>query len=147
MQGGGRLLGLDLGSKTIGQAICDSGWLIASPVETLKRQKFTQDAAALAAFIKAEDIMGLVLGWPVHLDGSEGRRCQSTLAFHRNFSKILPLPTLLWDERLTSYSAELDMHEAGMRKEHQARRIDAMAARIILQSAIDRLRQVRDGGL
>ncbi len=138
---GARLFGLDLGSKTIGIAVCDGGWSVATPYKTIRRTKFTADLAELAKLIKAEKIAGLVLGLPLNMDGSEGPRAQSTRAFVRNMAGKLEMPLTLWDERLSSVTAEELMVEAGMRREKRALHIDAFAASIILQGALDRLSQ------
>ncbi len=136
---GARLFGLDLGSKTIGIAVCDGGWSIATPYHTIRRTKFTADLAELAKLVKAEKIAGLVLGLPLNMDGSEGPRAQSTRAFVRNMAGKLDMPLTFWDERLSSAAAEDLMIGAGMRREKRALHIDAVAASIILQGALDRL--------
>jgi len=139
LQGGGRLLALDLGTKTIGIAVSDSRWTVASPITTIHRKKFTKDAEQLIQLIQQEDIKGLVMGWPVNMDGSEGPRCQATAAFVRNFAKLSALPVLYWDERLSTVAAERSMLEADLSRAKRADRIDQIAAALILQSAIDRL--------
>lgn len=141
--GSGRLLGLDLGTKTIGVAICDDRWSIASPRTTLRRSKFSKDAEALIALMDAERITGLVLGFPVNMDGSEGPRCQATRAFQRNFEKLRPVPILMWDERLSTVAAERAMLEADLSRRKRAQNIDQIAAALILQSAVDALRRFR----
>ncbi len=144
LQGTGRLLGLDLGSKTIGLAISDSNWTIASPVETIIRKKYTADAAALLALVDRERVKGLVIGWPINMNGSEGPRCQATRAFQRNLAKISDAPVLFWDERLSSVAADRAMLEADLSRAKRAENIDQIAASIILQSALDRLSNVRN---
>ena len=138
----GRILGLDLGTKTIGMAISNSNWTIASPVETIRRKKFSIDVEAMLAFARAEDVEGLVMGLPLNMDGSEGPRAQATRAFVRNLRAHSDLPVLYWDERLSSYAAEQAMLEADMSRKKRARNIDQIAAAIILQGCLDRLREV-----
>jgi len=142
LQDKGRLLGLDLGTKTIGVAVSDSRWTVASPLTTVRRTKFTHDAEALLEHISKETIVGIVLGWPVNMDGSEGPRCQATKAFARNFGQKCGLPIVLWDERLSSVAAERAMLEADLSRAKRADKIDQIAAAIILQAALDRLYQV-----
>ena len=134
---GGRLLGLDLGTKTIGTALCDAGWSFATPAGTIRRAKFTADKAALVAVIAAQGVKGLVLGLPRNMDGSEGPRAQSTRAFARNVVDLGPV--LLWDERWSSAAAERAMLEQDVSRAKRADRIDSHAAAVILQAAIDAL--------
>ena len=134
---GGRLLGLDLGSKTIGTALCDAGWHFASPAPLIRRAKFTADKAALAKVIAEQKVAGLVLGLPLHLDGSESPRAQSTRAFARNIADLGPV--LLWDERLSTVAVERAMIAQDMSRAKRAERIDSLAAAHILQAAIDAL--------
>jgi putative holliday junction resolvase len=136
---GERLLGLDLGTKTIGIAICDGGLRMAMPSRTIRRTKFTADVAELAAIAKEEMIGALVVGLPLNMDGSEGPRAQSTRSFVRHLKGKLDLPVVLWDERLSSVAAEEAMIEAGIKRRRRAENIDAVAASIILQGALDRL--------
>lgn len=136
---GCRLLGLDLGTKTIGLALSDVTRTIASSLETLRRTKFTADAARLAEIIGEHSICGLVLGLPRNMDGSEGPRAQSSRAFARNFNRISAVPILLWDERLTTAAAERLLIEADASRKRRARVIDKMAANLILQGALDRM--------
>jgi len=135
----GALAGLDLGTKTIGLAISDLRRSIATPQSTIKRSKFTQDAAALVDILKARQIVGLVLGLPRNMDGSEGPRCQSTRAFARNFARILPLPLIFWDERLSTVAAERALIEADTSRKRRAEVVDHVAAGYILQGVLDRL--------
>ncbi len=135
---GGRLLGLDLGTKTIGTALCDAGWSFASPAQLIRRTKFTADKAALMALAGAQQVRGLVLGLPLNLDGSESPRSQSTRAFARNCAD-LALPILLWDERWSTVAVERTMIEQDMSRAKRAERIDNLAAAHILQAAIDAL--------
>ncbi len=142
----GRLLGLDLGEKTIGLAISDRDRSLASPLETLRRGKFRQDAEALAAIIAEREVAGLVLGLPVNMDGSEGPRCQSTRQFARTLESeaALSLPVALWDERLSTAAVErLLIDEADMTRARRAEVVDKMAAAYILQGALDALAKTR----
>ena len=139
---GKRLFGLDLGSKTIGVAVSDGGLSIATPYHTIRRTKFTADVAELTRLVSREHVCALVLGLPLNMDGSEGPRAQSTRAFVRNMAGKLDLPVLLWDERLSSVAAEESMIEAGVKRDKRARHIDAVAAAIILQGALDRLARI-----
>lgn len=136
-----RLLGLDLGSKTIGLAISDSMLAVATPVATMRRVKFTKDAEALIALIEERGVGGLVLGLPKNMDGSEGPRAQSTRQFATNFLEKRDMPIALWDERLTTAEAERAMiAEADMSRKRRGEVIDKAAAAIILQNFLDFLR-------
>lgn len=134
----GRLLGLDVGTKTIGTALCDAGWSFATPAELIRRTKFTADKAALAAQIARERTTGLVIGLPLNLDGTDSPRTQSTRAFARNVED-LGLPILLWDERWSTMAVERAMIAADISRAKRAERIDSAAASYILQGAIDAL--------
>ena len=135
---GKRLLGLDLGSKTIGLAICDSSFAIASPLETLRRHKFTQDAIDLEALIAERDVGGLVLGLPRNMDGSEGPRAQSTRQFAVNLMGRSDIPIAFWDERLSTVAVErLLIDEADLSRRKRGDVVDKMAASYILQGAIN----------
>ena len=135
---GKRLLGIDLGSKTIGLAICDSGFAIASPLETLRRRKFTQDAIALDALIAERDVGGLVLGLPRNMNGSEGPRAQSTRQFAANFLGRSDIPIAFWDECLSTVAVErVLIDEADLSRRKRGDVVDKMAASYILQGAID----------
>ena len=138
LPGGGALLGLDLGTQTIGTAFCDAGWRFASPGKTLKRGKFTADKALLAALIRERSIKGVVIGLPLNMDGSEGPRSQASRAYARNLA-ALELPILLWDERWSTVGAERGLIEQDMSRAKRAQRIDSAAAAVILQGAIDAL--------
>lgn len=138
LPGGGGLLGLDLGTQTIGTAFCDAGWRIASPGKTLKRGKFGTDKAALEGLIRERGIKGLVIGLPLNMDGSSGPRAQSSRAYARNLA-VLGLPILLWDERWSTSGAERDLIAQDMSRAKRAERIDSAAAAVILQGAIDAL--------
>lgn len=134
---GGRLIGLDLGTKTIGTALCDAGWSFASPADLIRRTKFAKDKVALIAMIARQQVAGIVLGLPLNLDGSEGPRSQSTRAFARNIDDLAPI--LLWDERWSTVAVERTMIEQDMSRARRAERIDNLAAAHILQAAIDAL--------
>ena len=135
---GGKLAGLDVGTKTIGLAVCDAGWHFAGPVETIRRTKFTQDLAALKDFIIRESITALVVGLPLNMDGTDSPRTQSVRAFARNLAP-LELPILLWDERWSTQAVERAMISADVSRAKRAEKVDALAAAHILQGAIDAL--------
>ncbi|AOZ68995.1 Holliday junction DNA helicase RuvA [Rhodobacter xanthinilyticus] len=135
----GALAGLDLGTKTIGVAVSDRLRSVASPLSTIRREKFTLDVEKLLKITAEREIAGLVLGLPMNMDGSEGPRCQSTRAFARNLEKLSPLPITFWDERLSTVAAERAMLEADMSRKRRAEVIDHVAAGFILQGALDRL--------
>ncbi len=134
----GRLLALDVGTKTIGTALCDAHWTIASPATLITRAKFTADKAAIETLTTREQIKGIVVGLPLNLDGSESPRTQSTRAFARNL-EALGLPILLWDERWSTAAVERQMIAADITRAKRATRVDCAAAAYILQGAIDRL--------
>jgi putative Holliday junction resolvase len=135
---GARLMGLDLGSKTIGVALSDAGFTIASPLETLKRRKFTADAAALKKLIDSHGVGGLVLGLPINMDGSEGPRCQSTRQFAANLLEKFDIPIAFQDERLSTAAVErVLIGEADMTRKRRGEVVDKMAAAWILQGALD----------
>ncbi|MEM8798806.1 MAG: Holliday junction resolvase RuvX [Pseudomonadota bacterium] len=136
----GRLLGLDLGSKTIGLALSDPLRMVATPMQVIRRSKFAKDAATLKALTEEHRITGYVLGLPRNMDGSEGPRCQSTRAFARNLNGAIDLPILFFDERWSTLAAERAMLEADTSRAKRANRIDQVAAGLILQGALDRLR-------
>lgn len=136
---GGALLGLDLGSKTIGIATCDAGWRFATAGKTLERGKWGRDQEALARIIQDRAIAGIVIGLPRNMDGSEGPRCQASRAYARNLAEAFALPVLLWDERWSTQSAEAAMIGQDMSRAKRAAAIDSHAAAVILQGAIDRL--------
>lgn len=137
----GKLLGLDLGTKTIGVAISDGMRYSATPLETIKRQKFTQDAERLLQLIKENGVAGLILGLPLNMDGSEGPRAQSTRAFARNLGRTIAIPIVFWDERLSTSAVTRTLIEADMRRERRAEVVDKLAASYILQGALERLRR------
>jgi len=139
---GGRLLGLDLGTKTIGTALCDAGWSFASPAPLVRRTKFTADKAALTRIAQAQHVVGIVMGLPLNLDGTVSPRSQSARAFARNCADM-NLPILLWDERWSTVAAERALIEQDMSRAKRAERIDSAAAAHILQAAIDALVNVQ----
>ncbi len=138
----GALLGLDLGTKTIGVALSDQLRTVASPQMTIRRTKFGKDAQTLIEFIAAREAVAIVLGLPRNMDGSEGPRAQSTRAFARNLAALTPLPIAFWDERLSTVAAERALIEADTSRAKRAERIDNIAASYILQGFLDRLRHL-----
>ena len=138
----GALAGLDLGTQTIGVALSDPLRQVASPIRTIKRKKFTLDAAALEEILAARDVAGIVLGLPLNMDGSEGPRCQSTRAFARNMAARIALPIGFWDERLSTVAAERALLEADTSRKRRGEVIDHVAASYILQGALDRFRHL-----
>jgi putative holliday junction resolvase len=134
----GRLLGLDVGTKTIGTALCDANWTIASPATLIIRTKFAADLAAIKGIIESQHVKGLVLGLPLNLDGSDSPRTQSIRAFAKNMG-VLGLPLLLWDERWSTAAVERQMIAADIARAKRATKIDNAAAAYILQGAIDRM--------
>ncbi len=133
-----RMLGLDVGEKTIGLAISDSAYTIGSPLETIRRTKFTKDAERISALVQENNIGGLVIGLPFNMDGSEGPRCQSVRQFARNLEKILDIPYVFWDERLSTAVVErMLVEEADMSRKRRAQVVDKLAAAYILQGALD----------
>jgi putative Holliday junction resolvase len=136
---GSPLMGLDVGTKTLGVALSDVTRMIASGLTTLARVKFTADARALLELAATHRVGGFVIGLPINLDGSDGPRAQATRAFARNLAKLTPIPILLWDERLSTAAAERALLEADMSRRRRAQVIDKVAATLILQSALDRL--------
>ena len=146
MRSGTRLLGLDLGSKTIGLALSDPAFMVASPIDTIRRTKFGKDAAELDRLIADRGVGGLVLGLPINMDGSEGPRCQSTRQFATNLiQRGMEQPIVFWDERLSTAAVErVLIDEADMSRRKRADVVDKMAAAYILQGALDRLRRIAD---
>jgi putative Holliday junction resolvase len=141
----GALFGLDLGTQTIGIAASDGLRRVASPLTTIRRRKFTLDAAALLALAAERAIVGLVLGLPRNMDGSEGPRAQATRAFARNLSALTVIPIGFWDERLSTVAAERALLEADTSRKRRAEVIDQVAAGYILQGALDRLAHLERG--
>lgn len=135
---GGVLAGLDVGTKTIGLALCDAGWSFAGPAETIRRVKFTQDLEQLRAFLARHSVRGLVVGLPLNMDGTDSPRTQSVRAFVRNLAP-LDLPVLLWDERWSTVAVERAMIAADVSRAKRAEAVDKLAAAHILQGAIDAL--------
>lgn len=140
--GSGRLIGIDAGTKTLGLALSDVTRSVASALETIRRTKFKDDAKRLLEIASEHAIQGFVLGLPANLDGSEGPRAQATRAFARNINGLTPLPILLWDERLTTVEAERLLIAADTSRKRRADVIDKLAATLILQGALDRMRNL-----
>ena len=140
---GRAVMGLDLGTKTIGVALSDRLWSVASPHETVKRVKFTDDAARLMAIAAGREVGGIILGLPRNMDGSEGPRAQSTRAFARNLARLTELPIGYWDERLSTVAAERALLEADATRKRRMQVIDNIAAAYILQGVLDRMRHMR----
>jgi putative Holliday junction resolvase len=138
------ILGLDLGTKTIGVALSDRLLGSATPLETIRRSKFTADAQRLTQIIAAREVGGIVLGLPRNMDGSEGPRCQSTRAFARNMARLTEVPITFWDERLSTVAAEKALLEADTTRKRRAEVIDHVAAGYILQGALDRMLHIRE---
>ncbi|QEW20105.1 Putative Holliday junction resolvase [Marinibacterium anthonyi] len=136
------IAGLDFGDKTIGVALSDGLRGTATPMETIRRKKFTLDAARLMDILASRDAAGIVLGLPRNMDGSEGPRCQKTRAFARNLTGLTDLPITYWDERLSTVAAERALLEADTSRKRRAEVIDHVAAAFILQGALDRLRHI-----
>lgn len=135
-----RLLGLDVGTKTVGMALSDVTRSIATPYDTVRRTKFTADAKSIRDVVETNGVGALVIGLPLHLDGSEGRRAQSTRAFARNLAAHVEVPMVFWDERLSTAAVERHLIEADASRKRRAEVIDRMAAAYILQGALDRLK-------
>ena len=136
----GKLLGLDLGTKTIGVAVSDGVRYTATPLETIARSKFTADAARLLQLVDENAAVAFVIGLPLNMDGSEGPRAQSTRAFARNLAQKTLLPILFWDERLSTSAVTRMLIEADTRRDRRAEVVDKLAASYILQGFLDRLR-------
>ena len=145
LEGEARLLGLDLGTKTIGLARSDLSRTVATPLETIARTKFTNDIKRLFELIDTMEIVALVIGLPLNLNGSEGPRAQATRSFARNLTKHTNLPLVLWDERLSTVAVERTLLEADVSRKRRAEVIDKMAASFILQGALDRLANIGAG--
>jgi putative Holliday junction resolvase len=138
----GPLLGLDLGTRTIGVAVSDAIRSSATPLETIARRKFTADAARIGQLVAEKNVTGIVLGLPLNMDGSEGPRAQSTRAFARNLARHVSVPIVFWDERLSTSAVERMMiEEANLRRDRRAAVVDKLAASYILQGALERLRR------
>ena len=139
------VMGLDLGTETIGVAASDTFRRVATPIETIRRKKFTLDAEKLLGLIRHRDIAGLVLGLPLNMDGTEGPRVQSTRAFARNLERLTDIPIAFWDERLSTVAAERALLEADTTRKRRAEVIDHVAASYILQGALDRMAHLEAG--
>lgn len=133
---GERLLGFDVGSKTVGLALSDISFTVATPLETLKRKKWSNDKEALLALIERENVGGFVIGYPVNMDGSEGPRVQATKAYTRNLLAACPRPFAYWDERLSTAAVERTLLEADTSRARRAEVVDKLAASYILQGAL-----------
>lgn len=138
LPGGGRLLGLDVGTRTIGTALCDAGWTIATAAQLVRRTKFAKDLATLKNLAEAQQVAGIVIGLPLNMDGSDSPRTQSVRAFARNLAP-LGLPVLLWDERWSTQAVTRTLIDADASRARRAELVDKMAAAYILQGAIDAL--------
>ncbi|MDE0589951.1 Holliday junction resolvase RuvX [Halocynthiibacter sp. C4] len=137
------IAGLDLGDKTIGVAVSDRLWSVATPLETIRRKKFGVDAAALMALLEKREVKGIVLGLPRNMDGSEGPRCQKTRAFARNLQGVTDLPLTYWDERLSTVAAERALLLADTSRAKRSEVIDHVAAGFILQGVLDRMQHIK----
>lgn len=136
----GALIGFDIGEKTVGVAVCDPARMVATPVVTIRRKKFADDAAKIVELANERSVVGLIAGLPLNMDGSEGPSAQRARAFMRNLANVLPLPAAFWDERLSTAAMERDLIALDTSRARRAEKIDEMAATFILQGAIDRLR-------
>ena len=134
----GRLLGLDIGTKTVGLALCDAGWSIATAAETIARRKFSKDLERIKSIVDKQNVVGLVAGLPLNLDGSQSKQTQAARAFAQNL-RVLDLPILLWDERWSTQAVERDLIASDVSRKKRGAVIDQMAAAYILQGAIDGL--------
>lgn len=139
---GKRLLGFDLGEKTIGLALSDTMLTVATPLETLKRGKFSIDAIVIESLIHKHGVGGLVIGLPLNMDGTDGPSAQSARAFGRNFAARTDLPIVFWDERLSTAAVTRTLIEADSSRKRRGEVVDKMAAAYILQGALDRLRMI-----
>ncbi len=141
LPGRGRLMGLDVGTKTIGLAFCDASWTIASPAETIQRKKFTDDVAKLKTLVAREKITGLVIGLPLNMDSTDSPRTQSVRAFARNLMQHVPdMPILLWDERWSTQAVTRNLIDADITRKRRAELVDKLAAAYILQGAVGGMR-------
>lgn len=134
---GARLVGLDVGQKTLGTAVSDARWCLATPFKTLRREKFGLLMQELRHLLKEYEVSAFVVGLPLNMDGSQGPRAQASLAFGQNLEETLHLPVLYWDERLTTQAATWSLHEAGIASKKHKKSIDSMAASLILQGILD----------
>lgn len=137
------LLALDVSRRAIGVAGADAGWRLATPLTTIRRKRWALDLERLESIVRERAAGALVLGWPLNMDGSEGRRCQAVRAFAENLDAALGLPILLWDERLTTFAAEEAAESAGLRGRQRAQMLDALAAAALLQDVLNTLARRR----
>ena len=137
----GRLMGLDLCEKTIGIAVSDPSHMIATPITTIRRSKFSEDAKQLLKLVDERQVAGLVIGLPLNMDGSEGPRCQSVRQFASNLAKLRDMPMMFWDERLSTVAVTRDMISADLSRAKRAKIVDESAAAFILQGALDSLKR------
>jgi putative Holliday junction resolvase len=137
-----RLLGLDVGTKTIGMALSDVTRSVATSFDTIRRSKFTADAKTIREVVEKNQVGAMVIGLPLNLDGSEGPRAQSTRAFARNLAAHVEVPMVFWDERLSTAAVERHLIEADVSRKRRAELVDRMAAAYILQGALERLRRI-----
>lgn len=142
LSGGGTLIGMDLGEKTIGIAVSDRGLAFAHPRPVIARKKFSLDAQALISIATREGVVCAVMGLPINMDGSEGPRAQASRAFVRNFARLSDMPFVLWDERLSTVAAERALIEMDVSRARREKRIDSAAAAFILQGVLDRLQRL-----
>lgn len=140
MKDGQRLLGLDVGAKTIGMALSDPTLTIARPLDTIRRRKFSADVLILKDIVRTHEVGGIIIGLPRNMDGSEGPRCQSTRQFQRNIAEHIPLPMAFWDERLSTVAVTRTLLEADTSRARRAEVVDKLAASYILQGVLDRLK-------
>lgn len=145
LRGGRRLMGLDLGEKTIGVAVSDAGLAFAHPRPVIARGKFTRDVETLIALAAKESVAAVVMGLPVNMDGSEGPRAQASRAFIRNAARLTDLPFVLWDERLSTVAAERALISMDVSRRKRGERIDSAAASFILQGVLDRVHALSEG--
>ncbi len=138
-----RLLGLDIGKKTVGLALSDPGFTVASPVATIRRTKFTADAKELLKLVAERNVGGLVIGLPLNMDGTEGPRCQSVRQFAANLLKLQDMPILFWDERMSTMAVEREMIAHDVTRAKRGKTIDQAAAAFILQGTLDALRRTK----
>ena len=141
------LLALDVSKRAIGIAGADASWQLATPLRTIRRRRLEQDLAALREVVRERGAGALVIGWPLNMDGSEGRRCQSVRAFAAQLDAAQGLPMLLWDERLTTFAAQEVAAEAGLRSKRHTQTLDALAAATILQDTLDAVARIGRRGL
>jgi putative Holliday junction resolvase len=141
------LLALDVSKRAIGIAGADASWQLATPLRTIRRRRLEQDLAALGEVVRERGAGALVIGWPLNMDGSEGRRCQSVRAFAEQLDAAQGLPMLLWDERLTTFAAQEVAAEAGLRSKRHTKALDALAAATILQDTLDAVARIGRRGL